>query len=73
MGCTGPGDFIGEGGCTHCDGLIIKTDKVNFTHVCRLETQVKQGATYEVRYAERVIVIDGGIDIYRHWCGRNTR
>lgn len=48
MGCTGGGDFYGDGGCNHCEGLIIESDDVNATHTCRLRTQVKNGASYEV-------------------------
>jgi len=48
-GCTGEGDFHGDGGCNHCEGLIIESDDINTSHTCRLRTQVKNGASFEVR------------------------
>ena len=47
-GCTGDGDFLGLGGCNHCDGLSVESTEEGSLHMCRLRSQVRHGHEYEV-------------------------
>jgi hypothetical protein len=48
VGCTGDGDFLGLGGCNHCDGLSVESTEEGSFHMCRLRSQVRHGHEYEV-------------------------